>query len=611
LQSWFPMEAQQKPREGLGLDTEAALAFVARASELVSRSLDYEQTLAEVASLAIPDLADWCAVDVVQPDGSLRQITSGHPDPELEELLIELRRLYRREKGGSEGVARVIATGEPELATDVIDRPRLEIPSEARDIYARLDPRSYMIVPLIARGRTIGALTLLSTREGRHYGAADLSFAQDLAHRFALAADNARLYEEAETARQRLAFIANASEVLARSLDLDETLDQLAQLTVPRLGDWCSIELLEEGGAIRNAATAHVDPEKVRLAERLRTRYPIDPNDRTGVANVIRTGRAEIFTEIPDQLLVEGARDEEHLRAMRELGLSSAIIVPLSARGRTLGALTLIHAESGRRYGDVDLRLASELAGRAAVAVDNARLYTREHEAVVALQKSLLPQRLSAIDGIDYAVRYLPATSALDVGGDWYDLFELDEGRIGVVIGDVAGHGVEAAAAMGEFRQGLRAYAVKAGGPASVVTSLNQLMDAFSPSTMATLVYGEVDLARDGLSLARAGHPPPLLRSAEGHVRRLLEPGGLPVAVDPHVSYEAAGHPFTRGSLLFLYTDGLVEGGEGLDAGIEQLERLLSEAPASPDELCERVLTGMAFERSRSDDIAILALRRI
>ncbi len=602
------MSGESEIRTGAILDPQAALAFVARASAVIARPLDYEQRLEEVARMAVPDLADWCAVDVVESDGTLRQITSGHPDRELEELLLELRRRYRREKKGSEGVARVIATGEPELAADVRDRPRIEIPPDVEEIYARLGPRSYMIVPLIARGRTIGALTFLSTRPGRHYGLADLDFAQDLAHRFASAVDNARLYEEAESARERLAFIANASEVLARSLDLDQTLNQLAELAVPRLGDWCSIELVNGDGAIRNAATAHVDPEKVRLAERLRTRYPIDPDDPTGVANVIRTGRAELHPEIPDELLVEGARDEEHLRAMRELGLSSAIIVPLTARGRTLGAVTLIHAESGRRYGEDDLHLAQELAGRAAVAVHNAALYTREHEAVVALQESLLPRRLPTLAGFELAARYLPATAEVDVGGDWYDAFKLGDNRVGVGIGDVAGHGVAAAAAMGQFRHGLRAYALDRAGPESVLNRLNHLMEVFTRREMATISYCEVDQAQGTLSFVRAGHPPPLVRDPIGQVVALEGVGGLPVGVDIQARYAASEVPFPPGSILFLYTDGLVEGRRGLDAGTAHLKGLVADAPAGPEEMCEWVLGGMA-DRSRSDDIAILALR--
>src|SRR4051794_39685244 len=150
------------------LDPQRALAFLAQASAVLASSLDYERTLAEVAQLAVPEFADWCAVDVVQPDGSLRQITSGHPDPRIEQLLMELRRRYRREKGVSEGAMHVIATGDSELKSDVRGAPRIDIESGESRLYESLSPRSYMIVPMVARGRTIGALTFLSTREGLH-----------------------------------------------------------------------------------------------------------------------------------------------------------------------------------------------------------------------------------------------------------------------------------------------------------------------------------------------------------------------------------------------------------------------------------------------------------
>src|ERR671937_583756 len=250
-------------RSGGVLDPQRALAFLAEASAVLARSLDYERTLAEVAQLAVPEFADWCAVDVLQPDGSLRQITSGHPDPRMEELLLDLRRRHRLEKGASEGAMRVITTGEPELVSDVRGAPRLKIERKESELYERLSPRSYMIVPFVARGRTIGALTFLSTLEGRHYGPADLDFAQHLARRFALAVDNARLYQEAQNARDRLSFMAKASELLSASLELDQTLQQVAMLAVSSLADWCTIELLDDDGQLRNAATAHVDPEKV------------------------------------------------------------------------------------------------------------------------------------------------------------------------------------------------------------------------------------------------------------------------------------------------------------------------------------------------------------
>ncbi|MEA2429301.1 MAG: hypothetical protein QOF37_2929, partial [Thermoleophilaceae bacterium] len=203
------------------IDPESALGFLAQASGVLARSLDYERTLLEVARLAVPDVADWCAVDIVEADGSLRQITSTHPDQEQEALLMELRRRYRAEKGGGAGATYAILSGEPTLAADVRGQAEIALQAEERKLYRRLGPKSYMIVPLVARGRTIGALTLLSTREGRHYTDTDLEFAQHLGRRFALAIDNARLYDEAEGARAMLDTLFRSVPVGLAILDHD------------------------------------------------------------------------------------------------------------------------------------------------------------------------------------------------------------------------------------------------------------------------------------------------------------------------------------------------------------------------------------------------------
>jgi signal transduction histidine kinase len=177
-------------------------------------------------------------------------------------------------------------------------------------------------------------------------------------------------------------YLARASEVLVSSLDHEATLGALARLVVPDLADWCAVHLADDGAELRQVAVAHVQPEKVEFAHELQRRYPPNPRAPTGVPQVIRTGAPELLADIPDQLLAMAARDEDHLRIMRELGLRSAMIVPLAARGRTMGALTMITAESPRRYGEADLELAMELGRRAGMAVDNARLFAEMRRAV-------------------------------------------------------------------------------------------------------------------------------------------------------------------------------------------------------------------------------------
>jgi PAS domain S-box-containing protein len=197
-----------------------------------------------------------------------------------------------------------------------------------------------------------------------------------------------------EAARYR--YLAEASELLAESLDYERTLARIAELAVPRLADWCAVDVLKRDGSVKRLAVAHVDPSKVELAHDLDRRYPPDPNATIGLPQVLRTGRPEFYPEITDEVLEAVAQDAEHLRLFRELGLKSGLIVPLVARGRTLGAITLIMAESGRRYAEDDLAFAEDLARRAAVAVDNARLVREAGEAAAARDEALADLRASA-----------------------------------------------------------------------------------------------------------------------------------------------------------------------------------------------------------------------
>jgi signal transduction histidine kinase len=180
----------------------------------------------------------------------------------------------------------------------------------------------------------------------------------------------------------RLRFLAEVGEVLAESLDYQTTLQAVARLAVPTLADWCAIDMVQEDGTVARLAVAHQDPAKVVLAHELHERYPPDPDATTGLPHVLRTGESELYPEIPDEMLVAGCRDEEHLRIARELGLTSALVVPLTARGRILGAVSWVYAESNRRYDESDVAFAQELARRAALAVDNARLYRQTQAAI-------------------------------------------------------------------------------------------------------------------------------------------------------------------------------------------------------------------------------------
>jgi PAS domain S-box-containing protein len=732
-------QTERRP-EGAVMDPQSALGFLAQASGLLAASLDYEKTLSEVARLAVPDVADWCAIDIVQADGSTRQVTSVHPNPELEELLLELRRRYRAEKQGSEGTARVIATGEAELAHDVSGQAAIQLAEGEQESYRRLGPRSYMIVPLVARGRTIGALTLLSMREGRYYGDSDLDFAQHLGRRFALAVDNARLYDEAERSRglldtlfasapvglgffdtelrcvrvnealaaidglpvdehpgrplaellgplaervlplyrhaltsgepileqevdgetpgltgelrhwlisctpvragdgttlgvssvvmdvterrallerervgrRRATFLARASELLESSLDYETTLRNVAEIVVPEIVDWCAIHVLDGGGDIKLVAAAHADPEKSALAWELDPRYPTQSDAPTGVAAVIRTGSTEVVTEVTDEMLVAGAVDDEHLRIVRSLGLRAAIVAPLRARGRILGAITFVAAESGRKFTRDDVDLVEELARRAGLSVDNARLYTERSAIAHTLQAELLPSRMPDIPGVSVAVRYRAAGELNEVGGDFYDVFERRGGSWAFEIGDVSGKGAEAAAVTALARHTVRTASLQPAAPSELLVTLNDALlvqragSEFCTVCLASLALGEHAI----LTVALGGHPPALVLRRSGEVEAVGEAGTLlGVFADPVLrEVDAELHP---GDTVLLYTDGVTEAGPaGGEIGEEGLARLLAGLRGlSPDEIVDAVEQAAvhAQDGKPRDDIALVA----
>ena len=464
---------------------------------------------------------------------------------------------------------------------------------------------SLAVVPLTVEGVTSGAIAL-SFRPEREFSTEERAFLLAAAQQAANTLARARLHDREQRARQRLAFIAESSEILSGSLDLDTTLQGLASIAVPRIADWCTVDLLD-GKEIRNVAVAHVDPAKVEEVHRLRERYPPDPESETGVPNVIRTAEPELYPEIPAELLEQAAEDEEHLRLLRELNLKSAVIVPLVARGRTLGAITLVTAESGEIYDAEDLAFAADLARHAALAVDNAVRYREQRETALALQRALLPGRLPDLPGAEFAARYLPAGPDVEAGGDWYDVIDLGGDDLVLVIGDVSGRGIPAASIMGRLRIATRAYALDGHRPDEVVHRLHHLMEDFEEREMATMFYLHLSSTGRG-EYVRAGHPPTLVRRPGGQVVNLLGQGSPPIGVIADPAYKVNSVELEPGSMIFLYTDGLVERREaGIDPGIAQLERRLASAPEDPEGCLQYVIDPLD-PAGVDDDVAVLAV---
>jgi len=406
--------------------------------------------------------------------------------------------------------------------------------------------------------------------------------------------------------------LAEASEALSSSLDYEVTLQRVADLAVPELADWCAVAMPDGRGFIRTLAVAHSDPEKVQFARELGERYPEPADAPFGTAAVIRDGVTLRLDEIPDDLIAAAAQDAEHERLLRGLGIRGGMTVPLRAAGRTLGALTLVSAESGRHFDDDDQQLAEELGRRAGLAVENARLFTELQSITASLQQGLLPAELPLIPGWATTAHYQPAGALNEVGGDFYDAFETPAGWM-VVVGDVTGHGADAARLTAVARFALRAVAQLTGDPIAAIGQLNRMLLAepeLSPVTLVCVLLGPLAEGAVAAQIACCGHPRPLLVAADA----VIEVGeiGPIVGAFPELRWRTARVVVRAGETLVLYTDGVTDT-RGADEmfGPERLRAALAHAPESLPDLVDHVARTIHEYRvgPQSDDEAVLALR--
>ncbi|MDQ1624884.1 MAG: hypothetical protein QOJ49_382 [Actinomycetota bacterium] len=500
-------------------------------------------------------------------------------------------------------IAEAARTGRPIVLTgrDAITRayPHLQTTSTGE--------RSMICLPLRASDRTLGVIGL-SFSGVRTPDAQEMEFLTTLADTCGQAMERFNALAEATSAADKLRFVAEVSAELAGSLDYPTTLRKVASLVVPTLADWCALDIVEDG-RLNRLAVAHVDPVKVEFVKALEERYPTDPDAATGATNVVRTGRSQLYREVTEEMLVAGTIDEEHLRLSRELGLRSGLIVPLEARGRVLGTLTLVWAESDRRYDESDLAFAEELARRAATAIDNAQLHSQTLEAALQLQRAVLPDSIADIPGWETAVHYNPS-GRTEVGGDFYDAVPLGEGRLAVVVGDVMGRGVAAAAAMAQMRATLRAYVAIDPDPETVVANLDRMFETFRVAQFVTLVYLLADPAAGSISFVNAGHLPPLVVLPGATAVPLTARVSLPLGAGPD-NRAATTVAFPTGATLLAFTDGLVERrDEDIDVGLDRLVELARPVGADPlDDWLSRII-GALRDGNRDDDVTALAVRR-
>jgi serine phosphatase RsbU (regulator of sigma subunit)/anti-sigma regulatory factor (Ser/Thr protein kinase) len=385
------------------------------------------------------------------------------------------------------------------------------------------------------------------------------------------------------------------SDPMLSELGLEALLAELLDRAKEALGaDTAAILILDEDGTDLVARAARGLEEEVEQGVRI----PLG----AGFAGRIAAERVPIFIGDVDHADVLNP-------ILREKGVRSLLGAPLIVEGRVIGVMH-VGTLQPRQFDDDDAALLQLAAGRAAPAIERARLFEaldQEHRNAVALQRSLLPERLPDVAGLDVAARYLPSLD--EVGGDWYDVIELPGSLIGLAIGDVAGHGVRAAALMGQLRTGLRAYALEGQPPGETLKRLDRLLQSISGRGMATAAYGLFSLETGSLRIASAGHPPPVLVSATGEASLIELAAAPPLGTLPYPTHQELEMSLGPGETILMYTDGLIERrGEALTAGLERL-RAAAGGAASAEEICQRVIDALVPALGSPDDIAVVALR--
>ncbi|WP_328770466.1 SpoIIE family protein phosphatase [Streptomyces sp. NBC_00286] len=442
-------------------------------------------------------------------------------------------------------------------------------------------------------------------------------------------------------ARTRLQLIAEASSRIGSTLDVTRTAQELADVAVPGLADFISVDLLASLDDLPEQP-----PEALTAGGRLvlrriahRSVYPGSPEaviapgevdeypEGSPPAESLRSGRAVLYQVTEPAIADWVAEDPLRSSRIREFGFHSVMTVPLTARGATLGVVVFARHRHPDPFQEDDLVLAEELAARAAVCIDNARRYTRERSTAVTLQRSLLPQRLPEQAAMEVAFRYLPAGARAGVGGDWFDVIPLSGARVALVVGDVVGHGIHASATMGRLRTAVRTLADIDLPPDELLTHLDDLVGRLALEAEgaertagnaeegettgdvgATCLYAVYDPVSRRCTLARAGHPLPVVVSPDGTAELLAVPAGPPLGLGG-LPFEAMETELPEGSLLTLYTDGLISSRDhDIDDGVSLLQRALAIPAASLDVLCDTVLATLLPGRP-ADDVALLVAR--
>jgi PAS domain S-box-containing protein len=417
--------------------------------------------------------------------------------------------------------------------------------------------------------------------------------------------------DKQKSAEAQQAFFALASDVLGSTLDVGTTLERIARLAIASLGTWCQIDLPDARGSLRVTVVAHQDPNKEVLLQGLSGEHIYNDEAQVGPPAVYRTLKPQLLQRVDEEAVAHVIPERRYREIYRDVGYASGLMVPLRIRDRVLGVLGIASDDPTRLYTEFDVTTALELGRRGAVALENAQSFAREHRVATTLQRALLPTTLPHSHGVQFSSAYAAAASQQGeaVGGDWYDAFPLEGGRIALSMGDVAGHGVEAAVTMSVARQAMRAAALESHGPRDVLAHANRVVMLEHLPPMITAFFGIYNAHTRELTYTLAGHPSPILLHEDGSVQSLAGSGPpLGVAFD-EVLLDDHRITLPRGTTLICFTDGLIEYGRDVIVAERRLHGALSERAFLNEPNPAQAIIDAVLDAPQRDDIAVLVMR--
>ncbi|HEX4979869.1 MAG TPA: SpoIIE family protein phosphatase, partial [Acidimicrobiales bacterium] len=579
----------------------ARARFLERTNRALVESLDLDEVLERITNSAIDGLADWCSLVVtIDQPSETPLIAIAHADPAMVTWARQLQRQYPFDPDAPSGVPHVLRTGQVEFVP-VIDSAlldALDIPSDLRDVIVRLDLHSSITVPLLGGLGTLGALQLVRTSQRPSFTEADVALARDLAGSISAALNTTVLFRRQQAAQSALTglqhFTAQLSELSTTAAIAEVVVHSSVELTSADCG---VIYLSQMDGSLELAAHAGYTTDQLATS----TLLPRDCD--APIAHAVRTREP----------IVLATRTEMKQRSTHVMDATAddgtIVALPLFVAGRTVGGM-LVTWRSPHVVTDTEMSLLRTIAGRGAGALERARLYETQRSISVTLQRSLLPRELDTPSWLAAAARHWPGVVGTEVGGDFYDLFRLSDDRWAVTIGDVCGHGIEAAAVTSVARHTARSAARHVTTPSQILECIHEALHAYDGANYCTVCFITLERGEGHVTanVALGGHPRPLIRRRDGTVQAVGTPGTLLGIIPPRT--HTIQVRLDAGDIIVMYTDGVTDAPGHLAVSIDELEHTLRE-PDNPND-CLRAISELLEHRRPdgvSDDTAVVVVQ--